>query len=58
MTLRALVALVATAAILATLPVGEAAAQKTEKISGYAEFKKGDTLIVEGQRVVARPGRR
>jgi Zn-dependent protease with chaperone function len=56
MTLRALVASVATAAILATLPVGEAAAQKTEKINGYAEFKKGDTLIVEGQRVVAGPG--
>jgi len=26
---------------------------KAEKISGYAEFKKGDTLIVDGQRVVS-----
>ena len=26
---------------------------KTETINGYAEFKRGDTLIVEGQRVVA-----
>ena len=26
---------------------------KTETISGYAEFRRGDTLIVEGQRVVA-----
>lgn len=26
---------------------------KTETIKGYAEFKRGDTLIVEGQRVVA-----
>jgi len=26
---------------------------KTETISGYAEFRRGDTLIVEGQRVLA-----
>ena len=28
---------------------------KNETINGYAEFKRGDTLIVEGQRVVATP---
>jgi len=28
---------------------------KTETIAGYAEYKRGDTLIVEGQRVVATP---
>src|SRR6267378_8377815 len=26
---------------------------KTETIAGYAEYRRGDTLIVEGQRVVA-----
>src|SRR5262245_54808111 len=26
---------------------------KTQKLSSYAEFKKGDTLIVDGQRVVS-----
>ncbi|MGE5834837.1 MAG: M48 family metalloprotease [Acidobacteriota bacterium] len=42
-----------------TVAVGLAAAVtlsgnlKTETISGYAEFKRGDTLMVEGQRVVA-----
>ena len=28
---------------------------KPETINGYAEFKRGDTLIVEGQRVVSTP---
>jgi Zn-dependent protease with chaperone function len=28
---------------------------KVETIAGYAEFRRGDTLIVEGQRVVATP---
>jgi Zn-dependent protease with chaperone function len=28
---------------------------KTETVNGYAEFKRGDTLMVEGQRVVATP---
>lgn len=28
---------------------------KTETINGYADYKRGDTLIVEGQRVVATP---
>jgi Zn-dependent protease with chaperone function len=44
------------AAVLAAFPIGEAAGQKTEKVNGYAEFKNGDTLIVDGQRVVAGPG--
>jgi len=28
---------------------------KPEKVSGYAEFKRGDTLIVDGQRIVSGP---
>jgi Zn-dependent protease with chaperone function len=28
---------------------------KTETIAGYAEYRHGDTLIVEGQRIVATP---
>jgi Zn-dependent protease with chaperone function len=43
--------------VLTALP--NAAAQSsnhTEKVSGYAEFRKGDTLIVDGQRVVAGSG--
>jgi hypothetical protein len=56
MSLPALVASVATAALLTTTPVSEAAAQKTENVNGYAEFKKGDTLIVDGQRVVGGSG--
>ena len=30
-----------------------AANLQTEKLAGYAEFRRGDTLVVEGQRVVA-----
>ena len=30
-------------------------AAKPEKFSGYAEFRKGDTLVVDGQRVVSGP---
>jgi len=43
---------------LAAVPCTHAAAQtsKPERINGYAEFRNGDTLIVEGQRVVAGPG--
>ena len=33
--------------------VSLSATLKTETIAGYAEFRRGDTLIVEGQRVVA-----
>jgi Zn-dependent protease with chaperone function len=44
-------------AILCAAPCREVAAQnKIEKISGYAEFRTGDTLIVDGQRVVAGSG--
>ena len=46
-------------AVLATFSMSQAAGQsskKTEKVNGYAEFKKGDTLIVDGQRVVAGSG--
>jgi Zn-dependent protease with chaperone function len=46
-------------AMLAAFAVGQAAGQsskKTEKLNGYAEFRTGDTLIVDGQRVVAGPG--
>ena len=39
------------ACLAAALPLS--ATLKTETISGYAEFRRGDTLIVEGQRVVA-----
>jgi Zn-dependent protease with chaperone function len=49
----------AAAAVLMYLPVNEAqsqASKKSEKLNGYAEFKIGDTLIVEGQRVVSGPG--
>ena len=28
----------------------------SEKINGYAEFKRGDTVMVDGQRVVAGKG--
>lgn len=48
--------LIVAAALLAVLPTAEAAAQaskKTEKIHGYAEYRQGDTLVVEAQRVVA-----
>jgi len=47
---------------LATLsPVGRPpvhGADQSEKISGYAEFKRGDTVMVDGQRVVATPATR
>lgn len=46
------------AAIASARPVGDVAtahSSKAEKVSGYAEFKKGDTLIVDGQRVVSGP---
>jgi Zn-dependent protease with chaperone function len=48
----------ALAAALAAFPLVELDGQssKTEKINGYAEFKTGDTLIVEAQRIVAGPG--
>ena len=50
------------AAGLATLsPVGRPpvhSADQSEKISGYAEFKRGDTVMVDGQRVVATPATR
>ena len=39
-------------------PTGDAVtrvATKAEKFSGYAEFRKGDTLVVDGQRVVSGP---
>lgn len=35
------------------LPAGPLEAQKTEKADGYAEWRKGDMLIVDGQRVQA-----
>jgi Zn-dependent protease with chaperone function len=42
---------------LTALPDADAQSSKhTEKVSGYAEFRKGDTLIVDGQRVVAGSG--
>jgi Zn-dependent protease with chaperone function len=48
----------ALAATLAAFPLIEVGAQssKTEKITGYAEFRTGDTLIVEAQRIVAGQG--
>jgi Zn-dependent protease with chaperone function len=33
-------------------------AQRTEKLQGYAEFVKGDALVVDGQRIVADAGTR
>jgi Zn-dependent protease with chaperone function len=44
--------------VLAAFPFAQAGGQssKPERINGYAEFRTGDTLIVEGQRVVAGPG--
>jgi len=39
-------------ALVAMRPAGTT---KPEKISGYAEFKKGDTLVVDGQRVISGP---
>jgi len=46
------------AAVTSARPMGDgvsAHSSKPEKVSGYAEFKKGDTLIVDGQRVVSGP---
>ena len=46
------------AAVAAVRPMGDAViaqASKPEKVSGYAEYKRGDTLIVDGQRVVSGP---
>ena len=38
---------------LGSLPSGEAAAAGIEKHEGYAEFRRGDALVVDGQRVRA-----
>jgi len=46
------------AAVTSARPMADgvsAHSAKPEKVSGYAEFKKGDTLIVDGQRVVSGP---
>jgi len=44
-------------ALAGTSPVrdGVTSIAKPEKFSGYAEFRKGDTLVVDGQRVVSGP---
>ena len=44
------------AAMVGVMPAGVAVNRvewKDEKVSGYAEFKRGDTLMVDGQRVVS-----
>ncbi|MEW5982172.1 MAG: M48 family metalloprotease [Acidobacteriota bacterium] len=41
---------------LAVLVGGEAMAQRTETFRGYAEWLRGDTLIVDGQRVAVSRG--
>jgi Zn-dependent protease with chaperone function len=49
------------AGLAAVSPVGGPPvhrADQSEKISGYAEFKQGDTVMVDGQRVVAVQGTR
>ena len=51
MHLRGIFSLLVACALL--LPAGLLEAQKTEKADGYAEWRKGDTLIVDGQRVRA-----
>lgn len=45
------------AALAGSVPVGVVThnGAKPEKIAGYAEFRKGDTLIVDGQRIVSGP---
>jgi Zn-dependent protease with chaperone function len=48
-------ALAATLAAFPFMEVGAQSSKKTEKITGYAEFRNGDTLIVEAQRIVAGP---
>ena len=40
---------------LAVLVVGEATAQKVETFRGYAEWLRGTSLIVDGQRIVVSP---
>ncbi len=45
-------------ALAGVVPAGEPAngvEWKSEKFSGYAEFKRADTLMVDGQRVVSGP---
>jgi Zn-dependent protease with chaperone function len=56
---RLLLALVVLSPTVTPLPFGTSIGQsspKTEKITGYAEFRNGDTLMVDGQRIVAAPG--
>jgi Zn-dependent protease with chaperone function len=53
-----IITVICLAAAASAMPIGDAVithASKPEKVSGYAEFKKGDTLIVDGQRVVSGP---
>ena len=43
--------LLAAMLLLGALPHGEARAAGGEKHDGYAEFRRGDALVVDGQRV-------
>jgi len=51
-----LIVLVAWIAVAVPAPVAAQTSSKIEKFWGYAEFVKGDTLIVDGQRLVATSG--
>jgi Zn-dependent protease with chaperone function len=49
---------IACAAILLLIPFPAAQGQRTEKLQGYAEWRHGGDLIVDGQRLVAGPSAR
>ena len=51
-----IVGLVAGIAVPGPAPAAAQTSSKIEKFWGYAEFVKGDTLIVDGQRLVATSG--
>lgn len=46
-----LVALTAGGALLTSTPLVRAQSTRTEKVQGYAEWRQGDLLVIDGQRV-------
>lgn len=52
---RWLAGFLATSLLLGPMPVRAAEGEQLEKLTGYAEWRKGDLLIVDGQRVRVAP---